>query len=167
MHFSKTVPNGCIRCQKQAVSTAYYSKRVWNVIDLSKYVVQYTTAFGQTLALTGPGQTSVYPVPPVGMAAVMCIVNYTNVCVAKCDYCSFFRSPGDPDTYLLSHDQVCERVDAMLAVQIVPFSQRTKKSGSESILACTTGCSNISGLSAAAGYPQQQGADSLRRGQRR
>ena len=54
-----------------------------------------------------------YHRPNTATYLVMCIVNYTNVCVAKCDYCSFFRSPGDPDTYLLSHDQVCERIDAM------------------------------------------------------
>jgi cyclic dehypoxanthinyl futalosine synthase len=46
---------------------------------------------------------------------VMAIVNYTNVCVAKCDYCSFYRLPGAQDAYLLSLEQVCQKVDALKA----------------------------------------------------
>jgi cyclic dehypoxanthinyl futalosine synthase len=45
----------------------------------------------------------------------MAIVNYTNVCVARCDYCAFFRFPGEPDTYLLSTEQVCAKIDALVA----------------------------------------------------
>lgn len=45
----------------------------------------------------------------------MAIVNYTNVCVARCDYCAFYRFPDAPDTYLLSFEQVCARIDALLA----------------------------------------------------
>ena len=41
----------------------------------------------------------------------MAIINYTNVCVAKCDYCSFYRLPKQPDTYLLDFDEVCRRID--------------------------------------------------------
>jgi cyclic dehypoxanthinyl futalosine synthase len=44
---------------------------------------------------------------------IMAIVNYTNVCVAKCDYCSFYRLPGAPDTYLLDFEQVSRRVDTL------------------------------------------------------
>jgi cyclic dehypoxanthinyl futalosine synthase len=47
---------------------------------------------------------------------IMAIVNYTNVCVAKCDYCSFYRLPGAPDSYLLSLEQVCSKVDALRAL---------------------------------------------------
>ena len=46
---------------------------------------------------------------------VMAIVNYTNVCVAKCDYCSFYRLPGAADAYLLSLEQVCAKIDALKA----------------------------------------------------
>jgi cyclic dehypoxanthinyl futalosine synthase len=44
---------------------------------------------------------------------IMAIVNYTNVCVAKCDYCSFYRLPHQPGTYLLNFEQVCEKIDAL------------------------------------------------------
>lgn len=44
---------------------------------------------------------------------IMAIVNYTNVCVAKCDYCSFYRLPGAADSYLLSFEQVCAKIDQL------------------------------------------------------
>ncbi|NDE14028.1 radical SAM protein [bacterium] len=44
---------------------------------------------------------------------IMAIVNYTNVCVAKCDYCSFYRLPHQAGTYLLDFDQVCAKIDAL------------------------------------------------------
>ncbi|MDB4976227.1 MAG: Radical domain protein [Myxococcaceae bacterium] len=44
---------------------------------------------------------------------VMAIINYTNVCVAKCDYCSFYRLPGAADTYLLGFDEVAARVERL------------------------------------------------------
>ncbi len=47
---------------------------------------------------------------------VMGIVNYTNVCVARCDYCAFYRFPGAPDTYLLSEDQVAARIAGILSL---------------------------------------------------
>lgn len=55
---------------------------------------------------------------------IMAIVNYTNVCVARCDYCSFYRFPGDDDTYLLSTEQVCDKIDALTAHggQLVGFN---------------------------------------------
>jgi len=53
---------------------------------------------------------------PPGAASYlkMAIVNYTNVCVARCDYCAFYRFPGAPDTYLLTLEQVCEKIDALV-----------------------------------------------------
>jgi cyclic dehypoxanthinyl futalosine synthase len=45
---------------------------------------------------------------------IMAIVNYTNICVAKCDYCAFYRLPHQSDTYLLSFEQICERIDRVI-----------------------------------------------------
>jgi cyclic dehypoxanthinyl futalosine synthase len=47
---------------------------------------------------------------------VMAIVNYTNICVAKCDYCAFYRLPHQEGTYLLSFEEVCAKVDALQAL---------------------------------------------------
>ena len=46
---------------------------------------------------------------------IMAIVNYTNVCVAKCDYCSFYRLPHDKEGYLLSLDQVSAKIDQLVS----------------------------------------------------
>jgi cyclic dehypoxanthinyl futalosine synthase len=47
---------------------------------------------------------------------VMRIINYTNVCVAQCDYCAFYRLPGQEGGYVLSHEQVFAKLDELLAL---------------------------------------------------
>src|SRR5690242_6920268 len=36
--------------------------------------------------------------------------NYTNVCVADCLFCAFYRRPGDKEAYTLSLEQVMEKI---------------------------------------------------------
>jgi cyclic dehypoxanthinyl futalosine synthase len=43
----------------------------------------------------------------------MAIINTTNVCVARCDYCSFYRWPGTEGTYTLTIAQICGRIDEL------------------------------------------------------
>jgi len=43
-------------------------------------------------------------------------INPTNVCVARCSFCAFDRLPGDPEGYVLTHEQVFAKVDELLAV---------------------------------------------------
>lgn len=45
---------------------------------------------------------------------IMRIVNYTNVCVAQCDYCAFYKLPGHPEGYVLSRDEVFAKLDDLL-----------------------------------------------------
>src|SRR4026207_624117 len=54
---------------------------------------------------------------PEGQASyvVMRIVSYTNVCVADCSYCAFYRRPGDAEAYVLSHDQIAAKIDELIA----------------------------------------------------
>jgi cyclic dehypoxanthinyl futalosine synthase len=47
---------------------------------------------------------------------VMRIINYTNVCVAQCDYCAFYKLPGQEGGYVLSQDQVFAKLDELLAL---------------------------------------------------
>src|SRR3712207_3886635 len=47
---------------------------------------------------------------------VMRIVNYTNVCVAQCDYCAFYVLPNQDGGYVLSREQVFEKIDELLEV---------------------------------------------------
>jgi cyclic dehypoxanthinyl futalosine synthase len=47
---------------------------------------------------------------------VMRIVNYTNVCVAQCDYCAFYKLPGQEGGYVLSQEQVFAKLDELLTL---------------------------------------------------
>ena len=47
---------------------------------------------------------------------VMRIINYTNVCVAQCDYCAFYRLPGNAEGYVMSRDAVFAKLDELLAL---------------------------------------------------
>jgi len=47
---------------------------------------------------------------------VMRIVNYTNVCVAQCDYCAFYRLPGQAGGYVLDQAQVFAKIDELMAL---------------------------------------------------
>jgi cyclic dehypoxanthinyl futalosine synthase len=45
---------------------------------------------------------------------VMRIVNYTNVCVAQCDYCAFYVLPNQDGGYVLSRDEVFAKIDELV-----------------------------------------------------
>jgi cyclic dehypoxanthinyl futalosine synthase len=36
--------------------------------------------------------------------------NYTNVCTTDCQFCAFYRKPGDPEAYTLTVEQVMEKI---------------------------------------------------------
>ncbi len=42
-------------------------------------------------------------------------INYTNICVSGCRFCAFYRPPGHPEGYVLSHDQVLRKVEEAVA----------------------------------------------------
>ena len=44
---------------------------------------------------------------------VMRIVNYTNVCVAQCDYCAFYVLPNQDGGYVLSREDVFDKIDEL------------------------------------------------------
>jgi cyclic dehypoxanthinyl futalosine synthase len=46
---------------------------------------------------------------------VMRIINYTNVCVAQCDYCAFYVLPNQQGGYVLSRDDVFTKIDELVA----------------------------------------------------
>jgi cyclic dehypoxanthinyl futalosine synthase len=43
-------------------------------------------------------------------------VNYTNVCVAKCNFCAFYRPVGSSEGYVLSFEEVFQKIDETIAV---------------------------------------------------
>ena len=43
-------------------------------------------------------------------------VNYTNVCVARCNFCAFYRPVGSPDGYVLGFEEIFRKIDETIAV---------------------------------------------------
>src|SRR5438034_8079420 len=43
-------------------------------------------------------------------------VNYTNVCVARCNFCAFYRPVGSAEGYVLGFDEIFGKIDATIAV---------------------------------------------------
>ncbi len=43
-------------------------------------------------------------------------VNYTNVCVARCSFCAFYRDPGHPEGYLHSKESLYAKIEETLAL---------------------------------------------------
>ena len=43
-------------------------------------------------------------------------VNYTNVCVARCNFCAFYRDIGAADGYVLGFEEIFKKIDETIAV---------------------------------------------------
>src|SRR5438445_4492782 len=43
-------------------------------------------------------------------------VNYTNVCVARCNFCAFYRPVGSSEGYVLGFDEIARNIDETIAV---------------------------------------------------
>lgn len=46
---------------------------------------------------------------------VMRIISCTNICVADCKYCAFYRRPGDPEGYVLGREEIFQKIDELVA----------------------------------------------------
>src|SRR3970040_1212247 len=43
-------------------------------------------------------------------------VNYTNVCVARCNFCAFYREVGHADGYVLAFDEIFRKIEETRAL---------------------------------------------------
>ena len=43
-------------------------------------------------------------------------VNYTNVCVARCNFCAFYRGVGSPEGYVLGFEEIFRKIDETIAL---------------------------------------------------
>ena len=43
-------------------------------------------------------------------------VNYTNVCVARCNFCAFYRPVGHGEGYVLGFDEIFRKIDETIAL---------------------------------------------------
>src|SRR3990172_5853204 len=41
-------------------------------------------------------------------------INYTNVCWVKCSFCAFYRLPGSKEGYVLSREQIFQKIQELL-----------------------------------------------------
>jgi cyclic dehypoxanthinyl futalosine synthase len=57
-----------------------------------------------------------YHAPDRATYLVMRIINYTNVCVAQCDYCAFYVLPNQEGGYVLTREDVFAKIDELLEI---------------------------------------------------
>lgn len=43
-------------------------------------------------------------------------INYSNICTAKCIFCNFYTRPGAEDAYILSYEQIGEKIEELLDI---------------------------------------------------
>ena len=43
-------------------------------------------------------------------------VNYTNICVARCNFCAFYRTVGSKEGYVLGFDEIFQKIDETISV---------------------------------------------------
>jgi len=43
-------------------------------------------------------------------------INYTNVCITNCQFCEFFRAPGHKESYVLSYEELSQKVRELEAI---------------------------------------------------
>ena len=43
-------------------------------------------------------------------------INYTNICTAVCDFCAFYRTPKSPEGYVLSREELFEKMEETVAL---------------------------------------------------
>lgn len=43
-------------------------------------------------------------------------INYSNVCFSVCNFCAFYRKPGDSEGYVHTYDEIFEKVEEMIEI---------------------------------------------------
>ena len=99
----------------------YYEKisdRVRSQLPISRDDAEWLwlNASDQQLQILANHVRDRYHEPNTATYLLMRIINYTNVCVAKCDYCSFYRLPKAPDGYVRSKEWIFERIDELVSI---------------------------------------------------
>lgn len=109
--YSATLPQNCTPTVRQLGQNLATGGR----INLAQARWLWEHATDQELAYLAHLIKQRYHKPREATYLKMAIINYTNICVAKCDYCAFYRLPHQPGTYLLSLAEIYTKIDALLA----------------------------------------------------
>ncbi len=43
-------------------------------------------------------------------------INYSNICFSVCNFCAFYRKPGHEEGYVLSYDEIYQKVEEMIEI---------------------------------------------------
>src|SRR5262245_31021899 len=85
-------------------------------IDAAEALALYSSA---PTALLGPLADGIRPRKhPDGIVTYIIDrnVNYTNVCVARCNFCAFYRPVGSGEGYVLGFEEIFQKIDETIAV---------------------------------------------------
>ena len=83
-------------------------------IGIDDAAMLWRHASDETLKSLAQSVRGRYHEPRRATYMVMRIINYTNVCVAQCDYCAFYVLPNQEGGYVLSRDDVFAKIDDLL-----------------------------------------------------
>jgi cyclic dehypoxanthinyl futalosine synthase len=83
-------------------------------IGIDEAAALWNEASDDELRRLAQGVRARYHEPGRATYMVMRIINYTNVCVAQCDYCAFYVLPNQNGGYVLSHDDVFAKIDELV-----------------------------------------------------
>jgi cyclic dehypoxanthinyl futalosine synthase len=84
------------------VEDANYLYREASMEDLRRWATQARARFH-------PADQATY--------LTMRIINYTNICVALCDYCSFYRLPKSSEGYVMKREDIFAKIDEILELK--------------------------------------------------
>jgi cyclic dehypoxanthinyl futalosine synthase len=85
-------------------------------IDVDEAATLWRHASDDDLKRLAQAVRARYHEPDHATYMVMRIINYTNVCVAQCDYCAFYVLPNQEGGYVLSRDEVFAKIDDLIEV---------------------------------------------------
>ena len=83
-------------------------------IDTDEAALLWRHASDQDLQSLAQIVRARYHEPDQATYMVMRIINYTNVCVAQCDYCAFYVLPNQEGGYVLSREEVFAKIDELV-----------------------------------------------------
>lgn len=83
-------------------------------ISTDDAAVLWEHASDETLMKLASAVRGRYHAPGHATYLVMRIINYTNVCVAQCDYCAFYVLPNQEGGYVLTREDVFEKIDELV-----------------------------------------------------
>ena len=83
-------------------------------IDVDEARALWVDASDDELKRLAQGVRARWHQPDRATYMVMRIINYTNVCVAQCDYCAFYVLPNQDGGYVLSREDVFAKIDELV-----------------------------------------------------